>query len=217
MQQPELTPTRTRVGWRLPAIAVVIILVAVVTVSRLGAPAESPSAKPTDTAVAQAPSPTPATEPSFFIRVPAIEPTPDPQLLTYPDGIPLQINDEPVYRVSDALGLWSRGITDAIGQILVGGWHKAKARCDRRPRKCPVETMADTPLDVNGDLSTDWIALDGSLGGGVGPRVIRATIEPDPRCSIQRSGACQPRLRVVGVLWVDGRETIPSSTRVRMF
>jgi hypothetical protein len=187
MQQPELTPIRAGMGWRLPALGVIAVLVALIVVTRHDAKPAPPPGEPGASVPALA---APAT-------LPPLETTPSP---TYPDGIPREIADELVFRVDDALGLWSRGIHGE--PILIGGWHKSKS-CRGLDRVCPVQTLADTDLNIVGDLSTVWIALDRSIGGGSGARVLRATVEEDPDCAIRSAAQCQPRLRVLNVVWRD--------------
>ncbi len=207
-QTPLLTTTRTGVGWRLPALIVVLALLGLIGVARLGAtePA-SVAAGPSPTASAARGVPSPGS--TLFIampgvNVPSVEPTPvarGPQALragTYPDGIPLEIRRSPVYRVAQAIHV-------GVGEtILVGGWIRARADCvARRLRTCPVPVMADTDLEIVGDLSTDWIVLSQRIPGDSGPRIVRGQVQVDPRCAIKLAGKCQPRLLVDRVVWVD--------------
>ncbi|HUR16873.1 MAG TPA: hypothetical protein VMZ33_06285 [Candidatus Limnocylindrales bacterium] len=185
----------------MPALGVVAVLAALVVLTRFDSGPPPTSREPSPPAMADVATafPTHAPEPSSFIRVPAVEPTPgvDPSASEYRDGIPTNLDGERVLRIPEALST-TPGTT-----ILVGGWHKAKPCRDRRARSCPVQTLADTDLEVVGDLSTAWVVLDRPRGIGVGARVLRATVEPDPSCSITRQGECQPRLRVLRVLWLN--------------
>jgi hypothetical protein len=199
---PALIPTGTRGGWKLPALVVVVLLVGLVAVTRLGGP-QGPAPVPSSELVAGptlAALPTRTAEPTraqltagYLMGV--MRRSADG--LTYADGIPTGIGSQPVYRVRDVL-LVPLGRT-----MLVGGWYLSRTcRSDgSRHARCPAATMSDVPLDpAQRDVATNFVALDGQLVGS-GAHVVLATVEPDPGCSIRRSSACQPRLRVLQQIW----------------
>lgn len=119
--------------------------------------------------------------------------------LTYADGIPTGISGESVYRVRDAL------LVPVGRTLLVGGWYQSDACIETRAAGCPSPTLSDVPLQSSrtGDLTTTFVALDEQLPGR-GARVLLATVEPDPRCSIWGAGECLPRLHVLEQIWSTG-------------
>jgi hypothetical protein len=197
---PPLMPTGTRDGWRLPALAVLALLVGLVALTRWDGPDLTPPPTrvlgPSAAAAVATPdgTPAPTPRPNAVSRLSGVMPR-SPDGLTYADGIPTGISGEPVYRVRDAL-LVPLGRT-----VLVGGWYLSRTcRPDVRTH-CPAPTMSDVPLDAaQRDLATNFVALDEPLHG-TGAHIVLATIEPDPGCSISGMGACQPRLRVLQQIW----------------
>jgi hypothetical protein len=194
---PTLTPTRTGVGWRLPALAVAVALVALVGLTRLGAP-DRPIPSDVPLPVAQA-SPTASPAPT---RGPAVPNRLDGVIarsadgLTYVDGIPTGISGQAVYRVRDAL-LVPLGRT-----LLVGGWSDGQGCAAITVTGCSPPRLTDgTPFHSRQTaLPADVIAMDSRLTG-FGRFIVLATVEDDPRCSIVTEDACQPRLHVVQPIW----------------
>lgn len=194
---PTLTRARSGGGWRLPLVAVVVAVVALVGLTRLGGPDTQQTALPTQAAVLPdlfAPPPAP-TQPPFGQLAGAMPRSADG--LTYADGIPTGIRTQPVYRVRDAL-LGPVGRT-----LLVGGWYH-QPYCRSGPRLmlvCSSATMSDVPLvEGQGDVRTSFIALDSQFDA-VGAYVVLAVVVDDPHCSIRDLGDCQPRLQVLAEMW----------------
>jgi hypothetical protein len=188
--RPELYSTRTRSAWRLPALVVVAVLVGLVVLTRLGG-----SDRLTGIAAASTATPMPT------VTLPRGWSTPSSDPTTYADGIPLDIDGEPVFRVSDA-------VLSPVGRtMLVGGWYidkfYAKRACAARSGShCAPSTMSDVPLlgpSVR-DVTTSFVAINSSLGR-TGAYVVRARVETDPGCWIHSDGACQPWLHVVARVW----------------
>ncbi|MDL2334920.1 MAG: hypothetical protein QFC55_02670 [Chloroflexota bacterium] len=188
--RPELYSTRTRSAWRLPALAVVAVLLGVVVLTRVGG-----SDRPTGNAPASTATPVPtATLPRGW-STPSFDPS------SYADGIPLEVGGQPVFRVSDA-------VLSPVGRTLqVGGWYidrsYFKRECAaRRGAQCAPSTMSDVPLvgQYVGDVLTSFVAIDATLGS-TGAYVLLATVEVDPGCWIHAAGSCQPWLHVIGRVW----------------
>ncbi len=198
--RPQLYSTRTRSAWKLPAVAVVALIVGLVAVTRLGG-ADLPTPTNPPTAVAIAPTLTATvapTKPPFTVQLLAGVISRSGDGLTYADGIPTGISGQSVYRVRDALLL-------PVGRtVLVGGWYLSRIcrSTGRGTPLCPTPTISDVPLQQGmGDVRTDFIALDSHLVGN-GAHVVLATVSDDPNCSIHAGGgACQPRLKVLQQVW----------------
>jgi hypothetical protein len=197
---PELSQTRSGGGWRLPLVAVVVAVIALVGVTRLGDSDSPPNALPT-----QPPSqvnlfePTPPpTQPPVGLMAGAMPRSPDG--LTYADGIPTGISTQPVYRVRDAL------LVPVGRTLLVGGWYRLP-NCrvtGALVTVCAPSTLSDVPLvQGQGDVRTSFIAMDRQLDG-VGAHVVLAIVADDPNCSIHDVGSCQPHLHVLGDVWSGG-------------
>jgi hypothetical protein len=194
---PTLSRARSGGGWRLPLVALVVVVVGIVGMTRLGAPDPAAVLTPTrDTVMPNpfVPPPMPTLAP--VVQVPGVMPR-SPDGSTYADGIPTTISSKQVFRVRDAL-------TGPVGRtLLVGGWYH-QPHCAGRPRAmitCSAATMSDVPLvEGQGDVRTSFIALDSELAD-VGAYVVLAMIVDDPGCSIRDLGACQPRLQVIAEMW----------------
>jgi hypothetical protein len=195
---PTLTRAPSGGGWRLPLVAVVVAVVALVGLTRLGGFDSQQSSTTTREAVlanlfAATPAPT---QPPVGLRVGSMPRSPDG--LTYADGIPTDVSADPVYRVREAL-------LEPVGRLLlVGGWYH-QPHCLRAPADsnlaCTASTLSDVPLvEGQGDVRTSFIALDSELGD-VGAHVVLAIVVADPDCSIRDLGDCQPRLHVLAQMW----------------
>jgi hypothetical protein len=191
--RPELYATRTRSAWRLPALALVAVLVGLVALTRLGG-----SDRPTDIAAASSATPLPT------VTLPRGWSPPTPDLSTYADGIPLEMGGQPVFRIADA-------VLSPLGRtMLVGGWYidrsYLKRECAaRRGDRCAPATLSDVSLvgPYVGDVLTSFVAID-SLLGPTGPYVIKAKVAVDPGCWIHSDGGvCQPWLEVIGRPWLS--------------
>lgn len=194
---PTLTRARPGGGWRLPLVAMVAVVVALVGFTRLG------GSDPLPSPFAPTPAPTRPTAGQTAGPMPR-----SPDGLTYADGIPTHISTRPVHRVRGAL-------LGPLGQmLLVGGWyHQPHCRSAGRPRAaCTAGTMSDVPLvEGQGDVRTSFIALDSQLGE-VGAYVVQAIVVDDPLCSIRDLGDCQPRLLVLAQVWSGaGQESLTGS------
>jgi hypothetical protein len=199
--RPELYSTRTRSAWKLPAVALALVIVGLVTVTRLGGPdAPLPTAPPTAIAVAPTPTAMPVPTPrQITISTLAGVMSRSADGLSYADGIPTGISGQPVYRVRDAL------LVPVGRTMLVGGWYRSLPcrMTGRGTPLCPIPTISDVPLVTGqGDVRTDFIALDSHLVT-TGAHVVLATVEDDPDCAIHAAGLCQPRLKVLQQIW-DG-------------
>jgi len=204
---PTLTPTGTGGGWRLPAVAVGVALVALVALTRLGG-ADRPTPSPRPSAAAAVPNGGVSTaapdEASITVSRLGGVMRRSPDGLTYADGIPTGISGQAVYRVRDAL------LVPVGRTLLVGGWYLHRSDVVRecvtlRGGVCASATISDVPLSGPrvGDVTTAFVAVDSYLGG-TGAYVLLATIEADPHCSIfGGGGVCQPRLRVLSRIWSD--------------
>lgn len=187
---PELYSTRTRSAWRLPALAVVAVLVGFVVLTRLDG-----SDRPTGIAAASTATPV------LTVTLPRGWSTPSFDPTTYADGIPLEVGGEPVFRISDA-------VLSPVGRsMLVGGWYidksYVKRECAaRRGSRCAPSTMSDVPLvgPAVRDVTTSFVAVDSFLGR-TGAYVVRVKVQEDPGCWITSVGQCQPRLHVVARVW----------------
>lgn len=188
--RPELYSTRTTSAWKLPALALAAVLVGVVVVTRLGG-----SDRPTVIAAASTTTPTPTVTLPRGWSTPSFDPS------TYADGIPLEVDGQPVFRVRDA-------VLSPVGRTLqVGGWYIDRAyfkgECAaRRGEQCAPSTMSDVPLigPYVGDVLTSFVAIDSTLGS-TGAYVLLAKVEADPGCWITSVGQCQPRLHVIARVW----------------
>jgi hypothetical protein len=188
--RPELYSTRTRSAWRLPAVALVAVLVGLVVLTRLGG-----SDRPTGLAATATSSPAPSATLPRGWSTPSFDPT------TYADGIPLEVGGEPVFRISDA-------VLSPVGRtMLVGGWYidrsyARRACAARQGGPCAPATMSDVPLvgPHVGDVLTSFVAID-SLLGSTRDYVVRAEVQEDPGCWITSVGLCQPWLHVIARVW----------------
>ncbi len=183
-------------AWRISALVVAVLLVAIVAVGRLGmdpprsAPGPSPSAlaavTPTPTAVPSPPI-TPAASPS-----PALPQLPVglPLATRYADGIPLSVDGERVLRLPIALAL------DAGSTLLVGGWYLGPD-CGGLGHggSCPRGRFADTPAGFSRRGGSVDLARLVEIGAG--PRVLRVRTS-DSACV---GAACPPLLLVDEVVW----------------
>jgi hypothetical protein len=191
--RPELYSAGTSSPWKLPALAIAAVLVGLVALTKFGGGA--PDSTPIGASGPNSPLPT-VTLPLGW-STPSFDPT------RYADGIPLEMDGQPVFRIPDAL-------LSPVGRtMLVGGWYidksYAKRECmARRGARCAPSTMSDVPLGGRyaGDVRTTFVAID-SLLGPTGPYVIKATVAVDPGCWIHADGGdCQPWLHVVRI-WLS--------------
>lgn len=194
----------SRLGWRGPALGLVAVLVALVALPTL-----FPS-----TGALPSPSPIPTVGPSRgrsltlpATFLPAARGAPavgrpirrSANGSEYIDGIPVQFDGEAVLRVRDVL-LRPLGNT-----VLVGGWYVPPVCYGAQPgvSDCASAVLSDVPVDQQGPgwLATDWLAVD-SKSPGMGARIMRGKLEPDPACSISLAITCQPRLGGTRIVWV---------------
>lgn len=180
------------VGWRLPALAVVIGLVMLVGLARAGmkeppvAPTTLPPAvSPTAGALAVAASPS-AQAPSRPDRVPVVLSTPSdlefvysPWPDRYADGIPRSIEGEPVLRINAAL-LRARLADDGqSGSLLIGGWFAGNpdgaSGCSAQAYEpwCRQGRLADTAARLG---RGEGVEMGNMPAIGAGPVVVSATV-----------------------------------------
>jgi hypothetical protein len=187
-QRPELVSTGKSTSWKLPALVVAVAIVAFVALIRFTQPA---TPAPTPSPVAAVPTATPRPSPSASPSPPSVPLAPDG--LTYVDGVPALVHGVQVIRVSDAARL-------PVGRtVLVGGWYPGLLPCPTGGvgQDCQgVDFYQRVPTGAFQSV----IALDKSLGGA-GARVVLATTEADPACSIVVAAGCQERLHVVDTVW----------------
>lgn len=205
-------------GWRLPAVALAVALIALVAFARSGmherpapAPTEgpgpvSPSVVPVALATSSPPTTT-ATMAPVFVRTPseleyAYSPWPD----RYADGIPQLIDGTRVLRLNSAFDtarLADGAITEAM---LVGGWYVGPpdgvSGCSAQAYEpwCRTGRLADTP----GELGRgDGVAVDKILPLGAGPLVVRATARAtcDPAAQWSMPAACKYELDADEIVW----------------
>ena len=196
---PTLTTTPSGVGWRASALAVAVVLVALVGLSRLGgSDRPTPTLAPSALAVAPTatPLPTPTTSSIVVGQLPGVI-SRSADGLTYVDGIPTGISGESVYRIRDVL-LVPLGRT-----MLVGGWYLDQP-CStvRAALRCPSPWLSDA-AEVDGpwgDVIPHSLLLDSKLTG-TGAHIVLATVEADPACLTVRTRGCPPRLHVLQQIW----------------
>ena len=201
--EPPTSATRN-VGWLRPALGLAAVLAALVALPRLlPASADEPTASPRATAAATHHNPV-AARPTLTVAAdggPAVG-APLPRSTDgseYLDGIPTNVAGEAVLRVRDAL-------LQPLGtRLLVGGWYLPPVCHDGHAGRvgCASAVLSDVPVDQQGPgwLTTDWLAVSSQLSG-MGSRILRGQLEPDPACSISQAIACQPRLVVTNVVWI---------------
>jgi hypothetical protein len=212
-------------GWRLPALAVAVLLGGLVVIARLGMhetirPTQTviPTTSPAELAEAT-PAPTPVPTPTEPLVVLTTIPGPDIQFLDptaftsaynpwpgrFADGIPSVIGGEQVHRVNETLNLAINSTTGDSGSILIGGWYEAPQALaqgcgpPRMQQACPGGNIADSPLQ----LGEQGVLVDGAGAQGSGPIVIRGVAHT--RCATPIGDRlvyfCLYAIRTEAVVW----------------
>ena len=199
-------------GWRVPALAIVVALIALVGVARLGmveqpavAPATTSATMPAASVGATLAAPSATESVLAVIQTPsdlefAYSPWPD----RYADGIPRAIDGQEVVRLNRAI---ARATAEA-GQsehFLIGGWFSGTGAttsgCSPQGYEpwCRQGGLADKPTL----FERDGVEVVGMPAMGPGPVVIATTVKADchpvSRWTLRRD--CQYELRAEQVLW----------------
>jgi hypothetical protein len=199
-------------SWLWPALAVVVILAVAIGVGRLGQTPVPPQASQRAAAVtllAPTRRPDSATasltirlRPVYAAGTKLIGPPMGVRTDTdrFDDGILAELDGEPVVRVRDAAAL-------PMGSVaLVGGW-QSRSPCQSGVAAGPcVALLSDVPFR---SARTAALVLGGQASFDItqGPRIFRATIEPDPNCTMSAFDNCLAQLVVGGALWQGDEQT----------
>jgi hypothetical protein len=204
-------------GWRLPALLVVVALLAMVGLARIGmkeAPALPPSPallrSPSSVAVANPSQPASddakRSNPPVLLSQPsfvqfAYSPWPE----RYADGIPRSVGGVPVMRLNTAVDQARLASDGRTGSVLVGGWFQptapAVSGCSPQGFEpwCSEETAADTPALLGRAQS----ATVSGMPAVTGPAIVQATVAA--ACSTNQPPSidtyCDFRLAVDQVVW----------------
>lgn len=201
------------VGWRQPqggsrlaalaaSVAVVVLAGGLLLVAGQRGPAAPTSSPATSLAAAASSQPTGS---------PPLATVPSPGLgALYPDGLPMQLDGERVYRPSDPI------VVSGGAPVLVAGWVVGWIVPACAPHPSPLPTgycptsvqLAESPRGAT-QLIASWPSVAGELGPGLVMRIKPA----DLGCSDTSSSSCvAPRVAGIEVLWSgEPATTSPSS------
>jgi hypothetical protein len=111
----------------------------------------------------------------------------------FTDGIPAFVDGNPVYRVREAATL-------PVGsRVLVGGW-ETHVSCQAPSDGRCAAVLSDVPFRSPRAAALAFAEV-GPFEELYGAGVIRATIEPDPNCTVPLPGSCPPRLSDPETVW----------------